>query len=223
MRALAAGHKVTAFVRGATQYKKANVRVVAGDAGRGRGRRCGRRTGCGDRRAGRQDAVESDDDGDECGTQYCGRDAAQWRTAIAEDFGGWRGRERLERRCGANEHLLMRTFLRGSAGRQGGHGGRDRRQQPGFDVRAAAVIVRDRREDRRCRWALMVEGRREGAQDRAGRSGSLHGAATGKQRVCASGRDSDDHIKGLREDQPALSSRRSDPRKKACNEAHATD
>ena len=29
--ALAAGHKVTAFVRGATQYKKANVRVVAGD------------------------------------------------------------------------------------------------------------------------------------------------------------------------------------------------
>ena len=30
--ALAAGHKVTAFVRGAAQYKKANVRVVAGDA-----------------------------------------------------------------------------------------------------------------------------------------------------------------------------------------------
>lgn len=29
--ALAAGHKVTAFVRNATQYKKANVRVVAGD------------------------------------------------------------------------------------------------------------------------------------------------------------------------------------------------
>jgi len=29
--ALAAGHKVTAFVRGAAQYKKANVRVVAGD------------------------------------------------------------------------------------------------------------------------------------------------------------------------------------------------
>jgi hypothetical protein len=28
---LAAGHKVTAFVSGATQYKKANVRVVAGD------------------------------------------------------------------------------------------------------------------------------------------------------------------------------------------------
>jgi putative NADH-flavin reductase len=30
--ALAAGHEVTALVRGATQYKKANVRVVAGDA-----------------------------------------------------------------------------------------------------------------------------------------------------------------------------------------------
>ena len=29
--ALAAGHKVTAFVRGAAQYKKANVRVVEGD------------------------------------------------------------------------------------------------------------------------------------------------------------------------------------------------
>lgn len=29
--ALAAGHKVTAFVRGAASYKKANVRVVAGD------------------------------------------------------------------------------------------------------------------------------------------------------------------------------------------------
>ena len=29
--ALAAGHKVTAFVRGAAQYKKAKVRVVAGD------------------------------------------------------------------------------------------------------------------------------------------------------------------------------------------------
>src|ERR1700727_3609592 len=29
--ALAAGHKVTAFVRGAAEYKKANVRVVAGD------------------------------------------------------------------------------------------------------------------------------------------------------------------------------------------------
>ena len=29
--ALAAGHKVTACVRGAAQYKKANVRVVAGD------------------------------------------------------------------------------------------------------------------------------------------------------------------------------------------------
>jgi putative NADH-flavin reductase len=29
--ALAAGHEVTAFVRGAAQYKKANVRVVAGD------------------------------------------------------------------------------------------------------------------------------------------------------------------------------------------------
>ena len=29
--ALAAGHTVTAFVRGAAQYKKANVRVVAGD------------------------------------------------------------------------------------------------------------------------------------------------------------------------------------------------
>jgi putative NADH-flavin reductase len=29
--ALAAGHKVTAFVRGVAQYKKANVRVVAGD------------------------------------------------------------------------------------------------------------------------------------------------------------------------------------------------
>src|ERR1700719_1826541 len=29
--ALAAGHKVTAFVRGAAQYKKASVRVVAGD------------------------------------------------------------------------------------------------------------------------------------------------------------------------------------------------
>jgi len=29
--ALTAGHKVTAFVRGAAQYKKANVRVVAGD------------------------------------------------------------------------------------------------------------------------------------------------------------------------------------------------
>jgi putative NADH-flavin reductase len=29
--ALAAGHQVTAFVRGAAQYKKANVRVVAGD------------------------------------------------------------------------------------------------------------------------------------------------------------------------------------------------
>jgi putative NADH-flavin reductase len=29
--ALAAGHQVTAFVRGAAQYKKANVRIVAGD------------------------------------------------------------------------------------------------------------------------------------------------------------------------------------------------
>ena len=29
--ALASGHKVTVFVRGAAQYKKANVRVVAGD------------------------------------------------------------------------------------------------------------------------------------------------------------------------------------------------
>jgi putative NADH-flavin reductase len=29
--ALAAGHKVTAFVRGTSQYKKENVRVVAGD------------------------------------------------------------------------------------------------------------------------------------------------------------------------------------------------
>ncbi len=29
--ALAAGHTVTAFVRGAAQYKKANVRVVVGD------------------------------------------------------------------------------------------------------------------------------------------------------------------------------------------------
>lgn len=29
--ALAAGHRVMAFVRGAAQYKKANVRVVAGD------------------------------------------------------------------------------------------------------------------------------------------------------------------------------------------------
>jgi putative NADH-flavin reductase len=29
--ALGAGHKVTAFVRGAAQYKRANVRVVAGD------------------------------------------------------------------------------------------------------------------------------------------------------------------------------------------------
>jgi putative NADH-flavin reductase len=30
--ALAAGHKVTALVRGTAQYKTANVRVVAGDA-----------------------------------------------------------------------------------------------------------------------------------------------------------------------------------------------
>ena len=29
--ALSAGHKVTVFVRGAAQYKKANVKVVAGD------------------------------------------------------------------------------------------------------------------------------------------------------------------------------------------------
>ena len=190
--ALAAGHKVTAFVRGAAQYKKANVRVVAGDVLDAAAVDVAvRRTGCGDRRAGRQDAVESDDDGNERGTQYCGRDAAQWRAAIAEDFGGWCGRERQERRL-LEQELTHADVSAWSAGRQGGHGGRDRRQQLGLDARAAADVDR-RREDRRSQGAEHG-GRREGAQDRAGGSGSLHGAATGKQPVCASGRDSDDHI-----------------------------
>jgi NAD(P)H-binding len=74
--ALAAGHKVTAFVRGAAQYKKANVRVVAGDV---------LDAAAVDVAVAGQDAVtdvlggktplESDDDGNERGTQYCGCDA----------------------------------------------------------------------------------------------------------------------------------------------------
>ncbi len=190
--ALAAGHKVTAFVRGAAQYKKANVRVIAGDV---------------------LDAAAVD-------VAVVGQDAVidalggktPWKVTTMETSAAHNIVDAMRRNgvrrllkisvIGAGESVKKRWLFQrapahadvsaGSAGRQGGHGGRDRRQQLGLDARAAAYVDR-RREDRRCQGAEHG-GRREGAQDRAGRSGSLHGAATGKRPVCASGSDRDHHI-----------------------------
>ena len=87
-----AGHKVTAFVRGAAQYKKANVRVVAGDVLDAAAVNVAV--------AGQDDVIDAlggktpwkvTTMGGERGTQYCGGDAAQWRAAAAEDFSGGRG------------------------------------------------------------------------------------------------------------------------------------
>ena len=216
--ALAAGHSVTAFVRGGAQYKKANVRVIAGDV---------LDADAVDVAVAGQDAVIDALGGKtpwkvttmETSAAHNIVDAMR-RNGVrrfAEDFGGWSGRERQERRlfqrAPAHEDVSA-----GSAGRQGGHGGRDRRQQLGLDARAAADVDR-RREDRRCQGAEHG-GRREGAQDRAGRSGSLHGAATGKRPVFASGRDSNDHIARPPRGSTTLS-HRGDPIGcvKACNDS----
>ena len=89
-----------------------------------------------------------------------------------------------------NEHVLMRTFLRGllvdKAGMEAGL-----KQQLGLDARAAADVDRPR-EDRGRQGAQPGE-RREGAQDRARRSGSLivQHLESGLYVV---GRDSDDRV-----------------------------
>ena len=90
-----------------------------------------------------------------------------------------------------NEQLLMRTFLRGllvdkagmEAEIEGSH----------LDWTLVRPPMFQRREDRRCQGAVHGGGEKAHKIGRAD-PGSLHGAATGKQPVCASGRDSDDHI-----------------------------
>ena len=129
--ALAAGHKVTAFVRGATPYKKANVKVVAGDV---------LDTDAVDVAVAGQDAVI-----DALGGK------TPWKVTTMETSAAhnivdamWRnGVRRLLKISvvGAGESVnnKRRLFRRvpgdedvsaGSAGRQGGYGSRDRRQQP---------------------------------------------------------------------------------------------
>jgi putative NADH-flavin reductase len=186
--ALAAGHKVTAFVRGAAQYKKANVRVVAGDV---------------------LDAAAVD-------VAVAGQDAVidalggktPWKVTTMETSAAHNIVDAMRRNgvrrllkisvVGAgesvknagffNEHLLMRTFLRGLLVDKAG---------------MEAEIEGSNLDWTLVRPPMLTDGEKtgvtrvlstEGAQDREGRSGSLHGAATGKQPVCASGRDSDDHI-----------------------------
>ena len=190
--ALAAGHKVTAFVRGAAQYKKANVRVVAGDVL----------------------------DADAVDVAVAGQDAVidalggktPWKVTTMETSAAHNIVDAMRRNgvrrllkisvVGAgesvknagffNEHLLMRTFLRGLLVDKAGMEAEIEGSNLDWTLVRPPMLT-DGREDRRCQGAEHG-GRREGAQDRAGRSGSLHGAATGKQPVCASGRDSDDHI-----------------------------
>jgi hypothetical protein len=193
--ALAAGHKVTAFVRRAAQYKKANVRVVAGDV---------LDPAAVDIAVAGQDAVI-----DALGGK------TPWKVTTMETSAAHNIVDSMRRNgvrrllkisvVGAgesvknsgffNEHVLMRTFLRGLLVDKAGMEGRDPRQQPGLDARATADVDQ-RREDRRCQGAEHGR-RREGAQDRSGRSGSFHGAATGERPVCPSGRDGDDNIAGL--------------------------
>ena len=192
--ALAAGHKVTAFVRDAAQYTKANVRVVTGDV---------------------LDPAAVD-------VAVAGQDAVidalggktPWKVTTMETKAAHNIVDAMRRNgvgrllkisvVGVGESVKRRLFQRapahadvsaGSAGRQGGHGGRDRRQQLGLDACTAADVDRPR-EDRDCQSA-EYRGWREGAQNWAGRSGCLHGAATGKRPVCASGSDSDDHISNM--------------------------
>ena len=190
--ALAAGHKVTAFVRGAAPYKKANVRVVAGDVL----------------------------DADAVDVAVAGQDAVidalggktPWKVTTMETSAAHNIVDAMRRNgvrrllkisvVGAgesvknagffNEHLLMKTFLRGLLVDKAGMEAEIEGSNLDWTLVRPPMLT-DGREDRRCQGAEHG-GRREGAQDRAGRSGSLHGAATGKQPVCASGRDSDDHI-----------------------------
>ncbi len=190
--ALAAGHKVTAFVRGAAQYKKANVRVVAGDV---------------------LDAAAVD-------VAVAGQDAVidalggktPWKVTTMETSAAHNIVDAMRRNgvrrllkisvVGAgesvknagffNEHLLMRTFLRGLLVDKAGMEAEIEGSNLDWTLVRPPMLT-DAREDRHCQGAEHG-GRREGAQDRAGRSGSFHGAATGKQPVCASGSDGDDHI-----------------------------
>jgi NAD(P)-dependent dehydrogenase (short-subunit alcohol dehydrogenase family) len=184
--ALAVGHKVTAFVRDAAQYKKANVRVFAGDV---------------------LDAAAVD-------LAVAGQDAVidalggktPWKVTTMETNAAHNIVDAMRRNgvrrllkisvVGAgesiknagffNEHLLMRTFLRGLLVDKAG-------MEAEIEGSNLDADVDPRRKDRHCQGAEHG-GRREGVQDRAGRPGSVHGAATGKQPVCASGSDSDDHI-----------------------------
>jgi len=111
--ALAAGHEVTAFVRGATQYKKANVRVVAGDA---------LDSAAVDAAVAGQDAV-IDALGGKTPWKVTTRETSAARNIVdAMRRNGVRrllkisvvGAGESIRNAGFfNEHLLMRTFLRG--------------------------------------------------------------------------------------------------------------
>ena len=88
--ALATGHEVTAFVRGAAQYKKANVRVVAGDV---------------------LDAAAID-------VAVAGQDAvidAMRRNGVRRllKISVVGAGESVKNAGFFNEHVLMRTFLRG--------------------------------------------------------------------------------------------------------------
>jgi len=190
--ALAAGHKVTAFVRGAAQYKKANVRVVAGDV---------------------LDAAAVD-------VAVAGQDAVidalggktPWKVTTMETNAAHNIVDAMRRNgvrrllkisvVGAgesvknagffNEHLLMRTFLRGllvdKAGMEAAI------QDSNLDWTLVRPPMLTDAEKTGVARVLSTDGGEKAYKIGRGRSGSLHGAATGKQPVCSSGRDSDDHI-----------------------------
>ena len=170
--ALAAGHEVTAFVRGAAQSEKANVRVVAGDV---------------------LDAAAVE-------VAVAGQDAVidalggktPWKVTTIETSAAHNIVDAMRRNgvrrllkisvVGAgesirnagffNEHLLMRTFLRGLLVDKAGMEAEIEGSNLDWTLSAAADVDR-RREDRRCQGAEHG-GRREGAQDRADRTSSLH-------------------------------------------------
>src|SRR6202789_3275242 len=111
--ALSAGHKVTAFVRGTAQYKRANVRVVAGDV---------LDAAAVDVAVAGQDAVIDALGGKTPWKVTTMETSAAHNIVVARGRNGVRrllkilvvgGGESVKNACYFNEHLLMRTFLRG--------------------------------------------------------------------------------------------------------------
>ena len=155
--ALAAGHKVTAFVRGAAQYKKANVRVVAGDV---------------------LDAAAVD-------VAVAGQDAVidalggktPWKVTTMETSAAHNIVDAMRRNgvrrllkisvVGAgesvnnagffNEHLLMRTFLRGLLVDKAGMETEIERSNLDWTLVRPPMLT-DAREDRRIARVLSTEG-----------------------------------------------------------------